>query len=74
MAVTAAGFTAAIRAGGNTVFGYLKVGDVFSFVKHPDTLYVKTSGGWFTTEGIPGRKFRTGAGSAVLRIPPFDGL
>jgi hypothetical protein len=65
----AASLEARIWGGGNAVFSDLKPGDVFTFPKFPETLYVKGKGGWFFYEGAPvTRRFRTGSGTAVTRL------
>lgn len=63
---------AAIRMGGNEVYGDLKPGDLFSFPKGKGVVYRKLVNGYFTHAGPVPLKgtFRTGKGTAVVKLPP----
>ena len=68
---------AAVAMGGNAVYGDLKPGDLFSFPtkRGKGVVYRKLVGGWFTQATVHGTlmaaaRFRTGSGTAVVKLDP----
>lgn len=64
--VSHATIRAALDMGGSHVYSWLAPGDTFHFPKHPEVVFVKGKGGWFTD--AEGRRFRTGRGTAVVLV------
>jgi hypothetical protein len=68
---------AAVAMGGNAVYGDLKPGDTFSFptTRGKGVVYRKLANGYFTfaDAGPRAGTFRTGKGTAVVKLLPYTG-